>query len=98
MRRKDPAALKRARKRAGLTQKELGLLVRCSQTMIYLLEKPGPHGIDTCSDDLAREICRRLSVDVEDLFEQRGSASRPTVSDVRRRTSQASEPEEVLAQ
>lgn len=82
MRRKDPQALKRARKRQNFTQKELALLVGCSQTMIYLLEKPGPRGIDTCSDELAKAISARLHVDVEDLFEHRESPSRRPVSNV----------------
>lgn len=82
MRRKDPQALKRARKRQNFTQKELALLVGCSQTMIYLLEKPGPRGVDTCSDALATAIAGRLHVDVEDLFEQRSVPSRPPVSNV----------------
>lgn len=88
MRRKDPQALRRARKRARLTQRELAFLARCSQATIYLLEKDGPTGMDTCSDDLAIAICDRLHVDVEDLFEERPNSSRPRVSDVRRKVSQ----------
>lgn len=75
MRRKDAAALKRARKRAGLTQRELAYLCRVSQTTIYLLEKSGPTGMETCSDDLAIAIAKRLKVDVEDIFIPRTAAS-----------------------
>jgi putative transcriptional regulator len=72
MRRKEEGAvLKRARKAAGLSQGELAYLVRRSHTTIYLLEKPGPRGMATCTEDLAREIARRLGRDVEDLFEQK---------------------------
>lgn len=72
MRRKeDGAALKRARKAAGLSQGELAYLVRRSHTTIYLLEKAGPRGMSTCTEDLAREIARRVGRDVEDLFEEK---------------------------
>jgi DNA-binding XRE family transcriptional regulator len=80
MRRKDPQALKRARKRSGYTQRELAYLAKCSHAMIYLLEKEGPRGIDTCSEELAESICSRLHVDVEDLFERRASPGRRRVT------------------
>jgi DNA-binding XRE family transcriptional regulator len=89
MRRKDAQAIKRARKRARLTQRELAYLARCSQATIYLLEKDGPTGLDTISDDLAIAICDRLHVDLEDLFEPRTVPSRPRVSNVRRKIGQA---------
>ena len=74
MRRKeDGAAIKRARLAAGLSQGELAYLVQRSHTTIYLLEKGGPRGMANCSEDLAREIARRLHRSVEDLFEERQS-------------------------
>lgn len=86
-RRDDGAALKRARLAASLSQGELAYLANCSHTTIYLLEKAGPRGMSTCSDDLAYELARRLGRDVEDLFEARTDARRssrvrrgPTVS------------------
>ena len=90
MRRKDEGApLKRARLAAALSQLDLAFLVGCSHTTIYLLEKPGPRGMGTCSDDLAIEIARRLNRDVADLFEARSDSRpparvrrRPTVSPV----------------
>lgn len=93
MRRKPggAAALKRARKRARLTQRELAYLARCSQATIYLLEKDGPTGLDTLSDELAIAVCDRLHIDVEDVFEAQSTPSRPRVSDVRRRTGQVKE-------
>lgn len=59
------AALKRKRLRAGYTQRELGLLVKCSHAMIGLLERDET----TVGDALAARIAKRLDVDVEDLFE-----------------------------
>jgi putative transcriptional regulator len=76
MRRKDDGqALKRARKAARLSQGELAYLVKRSHTTIYLLEKPGPRGMQTCTEDLALELARRLGRDVEDLFDARQSPS-----------------------
>lgn len=72
---KDPAAVKRARKRAGHTQRDLAFLARCSQTTIYLIETGR---MPTLSDDLAIRIARRLpSCDLEDLFAARESAPMP---------------------
>lgn len=72
MRRKeDGAALQRARKASGLTQGELAFLVDRSHTTIYLLEKPGPRGMQTCSAELGARIAKRLHRPVEDLFEVR---------------------------
>lgn len=72
MRRKEEGEpLKRARKKSGLSQGELAYLCKRSHTTIYLLEKPGPRGMQTCSEDLAIEIARRVGRDVEDLFEAR---------------------------
>lgn len=61
------AALKRKRLRRGYTQRELGLLVKCSHAMIGLLER----GESTVGDALAARIAKRLECDVEDLFEDR---------------------------
>jgi len=75
MRRKDNGApIKRARLAAGLSQLELAFLVDCSHTTIYLLEKAGPRGMETCSDELATQIARRLNRPVEDLWEARSDA------------------------
>jgi DNA-binding XRE family transcriptional regulator len=80
MRRKENGAvLKRARKDAGLSQGELAFLVDCSHTTIYLLEKAGPRGLDTCSEELGRQIARRLHRPVDDLWEVReGTRPRST--------------------
>ena len=64
----DGRPLARARKRAGLTQRELAFLARCSQTTIYLLETGR---MPTCSEDLAGRIVARLPLDLEDAFEER---------------------------
>jgi DNA-binding XRE family transcriptional regulator len=77
MRRKeDGAVLRRKRQKQQLSQGELAFLVGCSHTTIYLLEKAGPRGMQTCSEQLAIEIARRLHVDPEDLWEER-QGSRP---------------------
>jgi DNA-binding XRE family transcriptional regulator len=91
MRRKPGGAaiLKRARKRSRLTQRELAYLARCSQATVYLLEKDGPAGLQTLSDELAIAVCDRLHIDVEDVFEAQSTPSRPRVSNVRPSSSQA---------
>jgi DNA-binding XRE family transcriptional regulator len=73
----DGAPLLRARKRAGLTQRELAFLARCSQTTIHLMETGG---MTTCSDDLAFRVVARLPVDLEDVFEQRADSPMPVVT------------------
>ena len=61
----DPARLARLRKRRDYTQADLSALVGCTQQYISALET----GADTdCSERIALTICRRLDVDVEDLF------------------------------
>lgn len=76
---KEPSALKRARAKAGLTQRELAFLARCSHTTIYLLEKGE---MVTLSDDLALRISKRLQRDVEDLFVERAALTVPVVASV----------------
>ena len=61
------AALRRRRLRANYTQRELGLLVKCSHTMIGLLERDQT----SVGDELAARIAKRLDCYVEDLFEER---------------------------
>lgn len=68
---KDPAAIRRLRKRRKLTQRELAFLCRCSQNSISLLEKGD---MLTLSEDLALEIAERLDVPWEDLFVARESS------------------------
>jgi len=74
----DGQALRRARKRARLTQRELAFLARpCSQTTIYLLETGR---MRTLSDDLAMRIADRLPCDLEDVFEPRESVTAAAAS------------------
>lgn len=68
---KDPAAIQRARKRAGYTQYDLAALARCTQATISALETGAMKG---CSEDLANAICRWLDRDAEDLFERHAGA------------------------
>lgn len=63
-----PEKIVRARKKAGYTQTDLANLARCSQQYISLIER----GDDTdCSERLALAICKRLELDMEDVFEER---------------------------
>lgn len=79
MQRKDDGRpIKRARQAARLSQGELAWLLRKSHTTIYLLERPGPLGMQTCSEELAIALAHRLSRDVEDLFDAKRS---PRVAD-----------------
>ncbi len=65
MKLKDPAALRRWRKQARYTQRELGMLVRRSHTTIYALEAGK---LRTISEDLAVAIAARLDVPWDELF------------------------------
>lgn len=64
---REPAAITRARKRAGYSQYDLAALARCTQATISALETGAMRG---CSEDLARSICKWVDRDVEDLFER----------------------------
>ncbi|WP_431696489.1 helix-turn-helix transcriptional regulator [Kocuria rhizophila] len=57
--------LKIRRKAAKFTQYELALLCRCSQAAISGLETGN---MEQCSEDLARQICKWLDRDLEELF------------------------------
>lgn len=63
----SPAAIQRARKRAGYTQYDLAALTRCTQATISGLETGNMRG---CSEDLAFAICKWVDRDLEDLFER----------------------------
>lgn len=86
MRVKDPAAIQRARKRAGYTQYDLAALARCTQAAISGLETGTMRG---CSEDLAKAICRWVDRDLEDLFERHDSVRLPAATNGRSVTSQA---------
>lgn len=68
MRPKDREAMKRARLRAGYTQRNLAALCECTQAAISGLETGA---MLNCTEDLARVICKWLDRDMEDLFEKR---------------------------
>lgn len=76
------AALKRKRLRAGYSQRELGLLAKCSHATIGYLERGvGAAGAAaTVGDALAARIAKRLNVDVEDLFEDVPSSRSSTLA------------------
>lgn len=62
---KDGAQVRRWRKKARYSQRELGFLVRRSHTTIYKIEVGALVNI---SEDLALDIANRLDVPWEDLF------------------------------
>lgn len=74
---KDPAKLRRERKQKRYTQRELGMLVRRTQTTIYKLETGQLKNI---TEDLALAIAARLDCHWEDLFVAHEEAVTPGVS------------------
>lgn len=70
----NPGRIISRRKRLGYTQTDLAGLVGCTQQYISMLER----GEDTdCSEGLARRIAKRLDIDLEEVFDERGSFSVP---------------------
>lgn len=57
--------LAKRRKEAGFTQRELAMLCKCTQAAISGLETGA---MVNCSEDLAKQISKRLGRDVEELF------------------------------
>ncbi|UAJ16476.1 helix-turn-helix DNA binding domain protein [Gordonia phage Dolores] len=76
---KDPAKLRRERKQKRYTQRELGMLVRRTQTTIYKLETGQLKNI---TEDLALAIAARLDCHWEDLFVAHEEEAAPVVSSV----------------
>ncbi|UVT31583.1 immunity repressor [Mycobacterium phage Mask] len=66
MRVKDPALIRRKRKRKGFSQAELAYLAKRSQQAISLIERGEMRNI---SEDFALLLAARLDVDWEDLFD-----------------------------
>ncbi len=66
MRVKDPKALRRARERRDLTQRDLALLCHRTQNTTHL---PETGGMTSLTEGLALTIAKRLGVDWEDLFD-----------------------------
>lgn len=76
---KDPAKLRRERKQKRYTQRELGMLVRRTQTTIWKLETGQLKNI---TEDLALAIAARLDCHWEDLFVAHEESTRAGVSSV----------------
>ncbi|UTN91513.1 helix-turn-helix DNA binding domain protein [Gordonia phage Periwinkle] len=76
---KDPAKLRRERKQKRYTQRELGMLVRRTQTTIWKLETGQLKNI---KEDLALAIAARLECHWEDLFIAHEESVTPSVSSV----------------
>lgn len=70
----NPERIARKRKRMSYTQIDLAALVGCTQQYISLIER----GDDSdCSERIALAICKRLDMDLEDVFEEREIALNP---------------------
>ncbi|AYD83916.1 helix-turn-helix DNA binding protein [Gordonia phage Getalong] len=76
---KDPAKLRRERKQKRYTQRELGMLVRRTQTTIWKLETGQLKNI---KEDLALAIAARLECHWEELFIAHEESATPSVSSV----------------
>lgn len=68
MRVKDAGAIKRWRTHRRLSQRDLAVLVGCSQNTIHLLESGR---MITLSQELGEAVARRLDVPEEELFIRR---------------------------
>ena len=68
---RDPAAMRRARKEKRYSQRDLGHLVRRTQTTIHKIETGQLKNI---SEDLALALAGRLDRHWEDLFVARASS------------------------
>ncbi|HEY9315821.1 helix-turn-helix transcriptional regulator [Williamsia sp.] len=76
---RDPDKMRRARKNKRFTQRELGMLVRRTQTTIYKIENGQLKNI---SEDLAIALAARLGKDWEDLFVAHEDVATPVTSAV----------------
>ncbi|WP_417364008.1 helix-turn-helix transcriptional regulator [Glutamicibacter arilaitensis] len=85
MRVKNPSGLKRKRINRHYSQRDLAMLVRRSQTTIYLIETGQ---MKTLTEDLALHIAARLDVDWEDYFELEENEVMPSVKSDSRTTTQ----------
>ena len=86
MRVKDPAAIRRARKARGFSQRDLTALFKCTQAAISALERGT---MKTCGADLAKIICRRVERGLEDLFIDPSAEALPSVTTGTRTTHHA---------
>ncbi len=84
---RDPAAMRRARKEKRYSQRDLGHLVRRTQTTIHKIETGRLKNI---SEDLALALAGRLDRHWEDLFVAHDDIPMPAMSavsaDVKRKT------------
>ncbi|AER47698.1 helix-turn-helix domain-containing protein [Mycobacterium phage Dori] len=76
---RDPAAMRRARKEKRYSQRDLGHLVRRTQTTIHKIETGQLKNI---SEDLALALAGRLDRHWEDLFVAHDDVSTPSASAV----------------
>ncbi|KRQ21924.1 MULTISPECIES: helix-turn-helix transcriptional regulator [Mycobacteroides] len=76
---RDPAAMRRARKEKRYSQRDLGHLVRRTQTTIHKIETGQLKNI---SEDLALALAGRLDRHWEDLFVAHDEIPAPAMSGV----------------
>lgn len=70
----NPERIATRRRRLGYTQANLADLVGCTQQYISLME----NGTDPdCSEAIALKLCKRLDLDLEDVFEEREIYGKP---------------------
>lgn len=62
---KDPLPMRKGREAQGYSQRDLAALCRCTQAAISALETGT---MKSCSEDLARQICKWIKRDVEEVF------------------------------
>ena len=63
----NPKRIALARRKKGYTQANLAALIGCTQQYVSMLEG----GVDNdCSEKMALAVCKRLDLDLEDVFEE----------------------------
>lgn len=74
---KDPLPMRKGREAQGYSQRDLAALCRCTQAAISALETGA---MKSCSEDLARTICKWIKRDVEEVFVVPASSAMPTTT------------------
>lgn len=74
---KDPLPMRKGREAQGYSQRDLAALCRCTQAAISALETGT---MKSCSEDLARTICKWIKRDLEEVFIVTSDSPAPTVT------------------
>lgn len=86
---KDPLPLRKGREAQGYSQRDLAALCRCTQAAISALETGA---MKSCSEDLARTICKWIKRDVEEVFVVPEPAVAPALTNATRGTRRDARP------